>query len=73
MAMRAKDWICSCGGFKVVYAHPLLPLRRLMCGVCEDVPHWLFADPRPELSAEINDPWFPERSHSVVDPADIDQ
>jgi hypothetical protein len=33
-----------------------------MCGKCQDVPYWLRADPWPETSAELNDPWFPERS-----------
>jgi hypothetical protein len=57
-----RPWICSCGRFKVLYAHPKLPLRRLMCRNCQDVPHWLHVDPWPETSAEMNDPFFPERS-----------
>jgi hypothetical protein len=60
--MKAKDWICTCGGSKVLYAHPHLPLRRLMCSNCQDVPYWLRVDPWPETSAEMDDPWFPERS-----------
>jgi hypothetical protein len=66
--MKAKDWICTCGGSKVLYAHPSLPLRRLMCSNCEDVRYWLRVDPWPETSAEMNDPWFPERSPYPRDP-----